>query len=115
MALKSRQTPGINLTGEYLVAGHTYISDQTTGANTIDLKYLSNEVTIIAEVDGLDVTFTDGGGSTRKITLPAGSHTFRIKCKKIVFGAGKAHSAVIACTGIPVDEYVPPNFTVLGT
>ena len=115
MGLKSRQVPGRNMVGEYLVSGHAYISDRTNGNNTVDLKFLSNEVTIVAEADGLGVTFTDGGGTTRLIHLPAGTHTFRIKCKKIVFSNSKFHSAVIACTGIPVSDYVPPNFTVLGT
>ena len=109
------QKPGVNHVGEYQVAGHTYISDRTSGNNTINLKFLSSKVTIIAEVDALDVTFTDGGGNTRAIRLPAGTHTFNIKCKQIAFGNSKAHSAVIACTNIPATEYTAPNFTVLGT
>ena len=109
------QKPSVGSVGEYQVSGHTYISNQTSGNNTVDLKFLSSEVTIVAEADGLDATFTDGAGNTRKVRLPAGSHTFKIKCKKIVFGNSKAHSAVIACTNIPATLYTAPTFTVLGT
>ena len=110
---------GVNLVGEYQVSGHTYIVDRkpsnSTANRVIDLKFLSNEVTIIAEVDDLIVTFRDGGNNDRAIRLTAGSHTFRIKCKRIAFSNSKASSAIIACTGIPASDYVPPNFTVLGT
>ena len=115
MALNWPRRIGVNLVGEYQVAGHTYIRDRTNANTAVELKYLSSEVTIIAEVDGLGVTFTDGGGNTREIRLPAGSHTFRIKCKKIVFSQSKFHSAVISCTGILASEYTAPNFNVLGT
>lgn len=109
------QKPGVGSVGEYQVAGHTYISDRTSGNNTVELEFLSSEVTIVAEVDGLGVTFEDGAGNTRLIHLPAGTHTFKIKCKKIVFSNSKAHSAVIACTNIPESSYTAPTFTVLGT
>lgn len=107
---------GVNLVGEYQVSGHTYIVDRANTTRTINLKYLSNEVTVISEADVLEVEFTDGGGNARSVHLTKGSHTFRIKCKKIKFVGGGAtnHSAVIACTGIPVGEYTPPNFAVLG-
>ena len=106
---------GVNLVGEYQVSGHTYIVDQSSSNRVVDLKFLSNEVTIIAEVDDLIVTFRDGGNNDRAIHLTAGSHTFRIKCKRIAFSNSKAHSAVIACTGIPASDYVAPNFATLGT
>ena len=109
------QKPGVGSVGEYQVAGHTYASAKGSADNTITLKFLSSEVTIIAEADNLEVTFTDGSGNTRKIHLPAGSHTFKIKCKKIVFGGGIAHSAIISCTNIPASEYTAPDFTDLGT
>ncbi len=107
---------GVNLVGEYQVSGHTYIVDQANTTRTINLKFLSNEVTIFAAADNLEVEFEDGGGNARSVHLTKGSHTFRIKCKKIKFVGGSSinHSAVIACTGIPATEYTPPNFAVLG-
>ena len=105
---------GVNLVGEYQVSGHSFIVANGTSARTITLKYLSNEITVIANADSAVVTFTDGGGNTRAVTLPKGSHTFRVKCKKLVTNT-VSMSLIISCTGIPADDYTAPTFTVLGT
>lgn len=120
MPLKSRQTPGLNHVPEYQVAGHTYIVPTANTTRTITLNYIPSEVTIISEAAGpLEVEFEDSTSPTsvkRSVHLTKGSHTFRIKCKKIKFVGGNAisHSAVIACTGIPADDYNPIIYDVLG-
>ena len=111
---------GVNLVGEYQVSGHTFIVTRGNATRVVTLNYLSNEVTIIAESNGLEVEFEDSTSGTtikRSLHLLKGSHTFRVKCKKIKFVGGGSieHSAVIACTGIPVSDYIPPNFNVLGS
>ena len=119
---------GVNFVGEYQVSGHTFILPRQTGAGTpstrtVDLEFLSNEVTIINEssTNPLEVEFEDSTTGTtvkRSVHLTKGSHTFKIKCKKIKFvvaHSSQYYSAVIACTGIPASDYMPPNFNVLGS
>ncbi len=128
MALNTLQTPGLNFVPEYQVSGHTYVVQRQSGVGTpatrsIDIKYMPSEITIINEsaTHPLEVEFEDGTTPTsvkRSLHLLKGSHTFRIKCKKIKFtvdDSSQHHSAVIACTGIPVDDYNPLIYTVLGT
>ena len=74
---------GVNLVGEYQVSGHSFIVANDSSARTIALNYLSSEITVIANEDGAIITFEDGGGNSRAITVPKGSHTFRVKCKKL--------------------------------
>tara|TARA_B100001287_G_C22384957_1_gene390589 strand:- start:178 stop:558 length:381 start_codon:yes stop_codon:yes gene_type:complete len=122
MPLKSRQTPGLNHVPEYQVSGHTYVLARGNTTRAITLNYIPNEVTIINEsaTHPLEVEFEDSTKPTsvkRSAHLPKGSHKFRIKCKKIKFvvvDASQQHSAVIACTGIPVDDYNPIIYDVLG-
>lgn len=107
---------GVNLVGEYQVSGHSFVVANGTSSRTITLNYLSSEITVIANADGAEITFEDGAGTpnTRTIILPKGSHTFKIKCKKLVTNT-TSMSLVISCTGIPADDYTAPTYTVLGT
>ena len=105
---------GVNLVGEYQVSGHSFIVPNGTSARTINLNFLSSEITVIANEDLATITFEDGSAVTRTITLPKGSHTFKVKCKKLVTN-DKSISLVISCTGIPAAEYTAPTYTVLGT
>lgn len=114
------QKPGINHVGEYLTAGHTYILARDDSTRTITLNFIPSEVTIITEANGLEVEFEDSTSPTtlkRSTHLLKGSHTFKIKCKKIKFVGNNTiyHSAVIACTNIPAAEYKIPEFDDLGT
>ena len=112
------QKPGINHTGEYLTSGHTYVLARDDSTRTISLNYIPSEVTIITEANGLEVEFEDSTSTpvTRSTHLLKGSHTFRIKCKKIKFVGNNSiyHSAVIACTNIPAGDYTPPVYDNLG-
>ena len=104
---------GVNLVGEYQVSGHSFVVANGTSARTINLNFLSNEITVIANADGATIAFEDGSGNSRVITLPKGSHTFKVKCKKLITN-NTSMSLVISCTGIPANEYTAPTFTVLG-
>ena len=105
---------GPNMVGEYQASGHTFVVANASSARTIVLDYLSNEVTIIANADGAVVTFEDGGANTRSVTLPKGSHTFRIKCKKMITNT-VSMSIIVGCTNIKASEYSVPDFADLGT
>ena len=115
MAINWPTKGGVNLVGEYQVSGHSFIVANGTSARTINLNFLSSEITVIANADGATITFEDGAGTpnTRTITLPKGSHTFRVKCKKLVTNT-TSMSLVISCTGIPASDYTAPTYTVLG-
>lgn len=106
--------PGVAHVGEYQASGHTYVLANGTSARTVNLKYLSSEMTVLANADGATITFEDGGTNTRTITLPKGSHTFKIKCKKFVTNT-TSMSVVVACTNIESTAYTPPLFATLGT
>ena len=107
---------GVNLVGEYQVSGHSFVVANGTSARTINLNYLSSEITVIANADSATLTFSDGKDTpnTRTITLPKGSHTFKIKCKKIVTNS-TSMSLVISCTNILATEYTAPDFELLGS
>ena len=105
---------GPNMVGEYQVSGHNFILANGSSVRTVVLKFISNEITIIANEDGAIITFEDGGANTRTVTVPKGSHTFRIKCKKFSTN-NKSISAIVSCTNIKAHEYTPPTFTTLGT
>jgi hypothetical protein len=105
---------GPNMVGEYQVSGHNFILANGTSARTVVLEFISNEITIIANEDAATITFEDGGANTRTVTLPKGSHTFRIKCKKFVTN-NKSISVIVSCTNIKAHEYTAPTFAVLGT
>ena len=116
------QKPGINHVGEYLTSGHAYIVARGNTTRTITLNFIPSEVTIINESAShpLEVEFEDGTATpvASSTHLPKGSHTFRIKCKKIKFvvtDSSQQHSAVIACTNIPATVYGIPEFDDLGT
>ena len=106
--------PGITHVGEYQSSGHTYVLANDTSARTVNLNYLSSEITVIANADGAVITFEDIDNNTRAITLPKGSHTFKIKCKKFVTNT-VSMSVIVACTNIDAKTYHPPTFTALGT
>lgn len=104
---------GVNSVGEYQASGHTFIVENGTSVRTITLDYLSNEITVIANADGAEITFYDGSGS-RSVTFPKGSHTFRVKCKKFTTNT-TSMSVIVSCTNIKSHEYTVPDFTDLGT
>ena len=110
---QSWPNPGVRHVGEYQSSGHTFVLANGSVARTVNLHYLSSELTVIANADGATVTFTDGGGNTRAITVPKGSHTFRIKCKKFVTNT-TSMSVIVACTNIKSTEYTAPVYTILG-
>ena len=113
MSLGWQRKAGVSLVGEYQVSGHSFVVANATSARTINLNFLSSEITVIANEDGAIITFEDSGTNTRAITLPKGSHTFKVKCKKLVTN-NKSMSLVISCTGIPAGDYAAPLFTLLG-
>ena len=105
---------GVNSVGEYQASGHTFVVANGTSARTITLDYLSNEITVIANADGAEITFYDGSVSTRIVKFPKGSHTFRVKCKKF-YTNNIDMSIIVSCTNIKSHEYTAPDFTSLGT
>ena len=113
MSLNWPRKAGVNLVGEYQVSGHSFVVANGSSARTINLNYLSSEITVIANEDAATIQFEDSASNTRIITLPKGSHTFKVKCKKLVTN-NKSMSLVISCTGIPAGEYTAPVFTLLG-
>ena len=105
---------GPNMVGEYQASGHSFILANGSSARTVDLDYISNEITVLANADGATLTFYDGSANTRAVTFPKGSHTFRIKCKKFLTNT-TSMSVIVSCTNIKAHEYTAPDFTDLGT
>ena len=94
--------PGVNHVGEYQVSGHIL---PITSASTYNLKYVASSITAVAAGN---ITFFDGGGTSRQVAVTAGT---RIVGKFVKFT--NSANVVVELTNIPATQYLAPNFADL--
>lgn len=93
------QKPGVNLVGEYQVAGHILV--HTGSSNVVNLNFLGKSITPIASTN---IYFYDVNNNEHSLTgVPAGT---RIEGKFIKYKC--SGSAVVEVTSIPASQYIHP-------
>ena len=105
MSLATLHYAGADFVPAYQAAGVPFVQTVTNATKTIDLKYVTSEITVSASGGAGTVSF--GLTNSANFTIPSGETvTFRIRAKKIVMiaGSGVILSCVAALTPIKAGE-----------